>query len=335
MRPTALIGPEMTRPVVAWPGPDGLAPQVVAGSDPPPKDLARPVLMVVAAVAFFAGADVFAKQLSEDFAALQVAWLRYGMLLTVAMFMARRLGLQVLRPSRPGLQLARGATLLGSGLFFILGLGRLGVAEATAVSFVTPAIITGLSIVLLGEAVHLRRWTALLIGLAGVMVVLRPGGNAFQAAALFPLGSAACGAFMVIFTRRIGEDDTTETTLLWSAAVGFLVLSATAVWFEPMEPRDLGRATAMGGLYAAGQYLLVQAYKQGEASMLAPFSYAQVVFAALLGALVFGALPDGVSLAGIGLIMLGGAYTLYREGVLARLRLRARPVRRAPRRVSQ
>ena len=320
----------MARPVVAWPSPDGLAPQVVAGPEaPPPARLGRPILMVVGAVGRFAAADVFAKLLSADFAALQVAWVRYVLLVAVAVLLAQRTGGRVLRPSRPGLQLARGLALLGSGVLFILGLGGLGVAEATAVSFVTPAIVTALSIPLLGEVVHLRRWAALLIGLAGVMVVLRPGGEAFQAAALFPLGSAASGALMVVLTRRIGADDPTETTLLWSAVTGFLALSATAfLWFRPMGPSALGAAAAMGGLYAVGQYLLVRAYQQGEASMLAPFSYAQILFATALGATVFGALPDAVSLAGMGLIVLGGAYTLYREGVLARLRLRASQARR-------
>ncbi|HZW14720.1 MAG TPA: DMT family transporter [Brevundimonas sp.] len=320
----------MTRPVVAWPSPDGLAPQVVAAPEaPPPARLGRPILMVVGAVGLFAAADVFAKQLSADYPALQVAWVRYALLAAVAALLAQRIGSRSLRPSKPRLQLLRGLTLLGSGVLFILGLGGLGVAEATAVSFVTPALVTALSIPLLGEVVHLRRWTALLIGLAGVMVVLRPGGEAFQPAAVFPLGSAACGALMVILTRRIGSDDPTETTLLWSAGIGFLALSTTAVvWFEPMDVRALAIAAAMGGLYAVGQYLLVQAYRQGEASMLAPFSYAQILFATALGVTVFGAVPDAVSLAGMGLIVLGGVYTLYREGVLARLRLRAARARR-------
>lgn len=323
----------MTRPVVAWPSPDGLAPQVVAAPEaPPPARLGRPILMVVGAVGLFAAADVFAKQLSADYPALQVAWVRYTLLMAVAALLAQRIGRRALRASRPGLQLSRGLTLFGSAVLFIFGLGGLGVAEATAVSFVTPAIVTALSIPLLGEVVHLRRWTALLIGLAGVMVVLRPGGEAFQPAALFPLGSAVCGALMVVLTRRIGSDDPTETTLLWSAGVGFLALSATAIaWFEPMDLRALGIAAAMGGLYAVGQYLLVKAYQAGEASMLAPFSYAQILFATGLGVVVFGAVPDAISLAGMGLIVLGGVYTLYREGVLARLRLRAARARRGPR----
>jgi drug/metabolite transporter (DMT)-like permease len=109
--------------------------------------------------------------------------------------------------------------------------------EATAVSFVTPTFATVMAILFLREAVARRRWTALLVGLAGILILLRPGGALFSPAALFPLGSAFFGATAIILTRRIGGEDAPAATLLCSALVGFVLLSATApLWFAPMAP---------------------------------------------------------------------------------------------------
>ena len=323
------------RPVAAWPSPDGQPPAIEVSSAEAGRVSGRAMLMIVGAVGLFACADVFAKLLSQSNSAPQVAWVRYAMLLLVAVLLARRKSATVLRPRRPGLQALRAAALLGSGVLFILGLSRLPVAEATAVSFVTPMLVTILSVLVLNETVRLRRWAALIVGLIGVLVVLRPGGGALQPAVLFPLGSAACGALMVILTRRIGGDDPVETTLLWSAGLGFVALSLSApLWIGPMPMSALGFAAGMGLCYAFGQYLLVKGYASGEASVLAPFSYAQVLFAAALGGWIFGDWPDQGSLIGIGLIVLSGVYLLSREGVLARLRIRGASILRARRRVA-
>ncbi|HEY4585811.1 MAG TPA: DMT family transporter, partial [Brevundimonas sp.] len=201
--------------------------------------------------------------------------------------------------------------------------GHLPLPEATAVSFVTPTFATLMAILFLHEAVARRRWTALLVGLAGILIVLRPGGALFSTAALFPLGSAFFGATAIILTRRIGGEDAPAATLLCSALVGFVLLSATApLWFAPMAPVAIAAAAAMGLCYAVGQLLLIAAYGRGEASLLAPFSYAQVIFAVLLGALVFGWRPDGPAALGMGLVVSSGVYILHREGVLARLRFK-------------
>lgn len=293
----------------------------------PPAEAETPglaILMAVLAVALFSASDVLAKMLSETLGSLQIAWIRYSMFSAVALAMLVRAGRSAIRPRRPLLQSLRAVFLLGSATFFVVGLGHLGVAEATAISFVAPAFITALSIPLLGEVVRLRRWAALIVGLTGVLVVVRPGAGAFQPAAVYPLASALCGAVMVIITRRIGADDRTETTLFWSGAIGLLLLTLSApLWFSSMGGRELGLGALMGLIYVGGQYLLIVAYSRGQASVLAPFSYAQLLIATALGVFIFGATPDALTLGGIGLIILGGGYTLYREGVLSRFRLGA------------
>lgn len=310
------------RPVVAWPGPDGLPPQMEAGVEEAPAS-ARPIIMVLAAVLLFSLSDAFAKRLGAQIPGLQLAWLRYMVFFAFALWLAGRAGFRVPRSSEPRLQGLRALCLLLSSTLFLLGLAQLPVAEATAISFATPAFVTMLSIPLLKEKVKRRRWAAVLLGLAGVLVVVRPGADAFTPGALLPLGSALCGALAVVFTRGIGDRDPLPTTLFWSAGVGVVVLSlGSPAWFVPMTARDLYLAGFMGALYAAAQWLLVAAYRNGDASFLAPFSYAQVLFATVVGLVFFGSWPDAVSLAGILLVTLSGAYTLHREGILGRLRAR-------------
>jgi drug/metabolite transporter (DMT)-like permease len=279
----------------------------------------RAIALVIVAVTLFSLSDVLAKRLSEHASTLQVGWLRYVAFAVVAVAMASRARFAAVRARRPGLQVARGVAVLGSGLLFILGLERLGVAEATAVAFVAPTFITGLSILVLKEVVGLRRWIAVGLGLAGVLLVVRPGGGAFQPAALFPLASAFCGAAGVVITRKMGADDRAETTLLWSALIGAGGLTAMApLWLGPIGLAEFGLGLAMGALYGLGQYLLIRAYSSGEVSVLAPFSYAQLIASTALGYLVFRHAPDGWALAGMGVIMLSGGYTLHREYVRRR-----------------
>ncbi|WP_296600021.1 DMT family transporter [Phenylobacterium sp.] len=275
--------------------------------------------LVLGGVTLFSISDIAAKRLSADLPSLEITWLRYVMLSAVAVAFALRGGWTVFRAHQPRLQLVRGLALLGSASFFLLGLSRLGVAEATAISFVTPALITALSVPLLGETVGVRRWAAVLLGLLGVLVVVRPGGETFHPAAMFSLASAACGALAMVATRRLGPKTRARTTLLWSALTGLALLSLTApAWFEPPTPRQVMLAAAMGVAYALGQLSMILAYRQAEASLLAPLTYAQLVTSTGLSWVVFAAVPDGVTLGGIAIILASSAYTLHREQVRRR-----------------
>ena len=277
------------------------------------------IILLLAGVMLFSVSDVLAKQLSRTLPSPEITWLRYLMLSIVAIVLAAPRGMSLLKPSRPGLQVLRGLASLGSAAFFLLSLGRLGVAEATAISFVAPALITCLSIPLLGERVGWRRWAATLVGLAGVLIVVRPGGGVLGPAALMPLASAICGALAVIVTRKMGTGARARTTLLWSALIGLLLLTLSAgLWFEPPTRRELWLGLAMGSTYAVGQLLMILAYRQGEASLLAPFTYAQILSSGFLGFIVLGAAPGATTLAGMLVILMSGAYTLRRERVVRR-----------------
>lgn len=280
-----------------------------------------PILQAVGAVVLFSVSDAMAKVLRVSLPPVEVAWLRYMTFAAFAAVLAVRNGFPALRSRRPGLQVLRGVTLVGSAALFIAGLGRLPLAEAAAISFISPAFITALSIPFLGEKVGLRRWAAVAAGLLGVLIVIRPGSGALQAAALFPLASAACWAVTIIVTRRMGTQDRSETTLLWSAWTGLLLLTALVpVGFVAPTAGQVALGVGIGLAASTGQYVLILAYRRAAASLLAPFSYVQLLSSTLLGALVFGAIPDGMTLLGSAIIIASGLYTVHRERVRARER---------------
>lgn len=290
-------------------------------------DPIRGILIQLAAVALFSVSDAMAKKLGETLPALEIAWLRYLAFFALTVVpLLRRGGAGLLRSRAPGLQVLRAVGVVGSAVFFILALQRLPLAEATAINFVSPAFITALSILVLGEVVGWRRWSAIAVGLVGVLIVVRPGGEAFQASALLPVLSAAFWATAAVVTRKMAGGDPPATTLVWTAGIGLLLLTlALPFGFVVPTGAQLGLGLLIGLVSSAAQWLVVLAYRAAPASVLAPFSYAQLVSSTLLGLLVFGAVPDGWTFVGAGVIVAAGLYTAHRERVRARERQSSAP----------
>jgi Permeases of the drug/metabolite transporter (DMT) superfamily len=278
-----------------------------------------PILTVVASTAFFAMGDVAAKMLTDTVPAIEVTWLRYvvfcAMVLPTVLLIQ---GPSAMRTGHVRLQIIRGIGMVCSSVLFILGLRHLSVVSASAINFVSPIFITALSIPMLGEKIGIRRWTAAAVGFAGVVIVVRPGGETFSAAALLPMAAAASWAVAAISTRMMSSERP-DTTLAWSALVGLIVLSVF-VPFEWHTPtwREIGLAVLMGGFSTICHWLVVLAYRKAEVSTLAPFSYVQLVFAGILGFAVFGSIPDAWTLVGGAIIAASGLYTAHRERVRAR-----------------
>lgn len=273
-------------------------------------------LMVISTI-FFSMSDVATKVLAGLLPPVEIAWLRYVtfalILIPLALGSSRGAGL---RSKRPGLQVMRGLGMVGSALLFTLGLPYLPIADATAIYFISPIVITALAIPLLGEKVGWRRWTAALIGLLGVLVVIRPGTGAFNVAALLPLLGATSWAGAAIATRMMSGTDRPMTTLAYSAAVGLAVLTVMVpfYWVTPSW-WELALALAMGSLSTAGHGMVVVAYRHATASMVAPFSYVQLIWSGALGFVIFGAMPDGYTITGAIIIAASGLYTAYRERI--------------------
>lgn len=285
--------------------------------------------MILASTVFLACSDTLAKYLSKSLPAIEIAFIRFSVFLLIMIpiaLSASRGSVSVLRSARPGLQVLRGVALVGSSMFFIAGLGYLPIAEASATAFVAPLFVTALSIVLLGEKIGIRRWLATLVGLIGVLIVIRPGTAAFNPAVLLPILSALGWALTLIMTRMISGADRVVTTMAFSAVVGFCVLSALVpfVWVTPSW-RDIGIGVAIGISSTAGQWIVVMAFRYADASVLAPFSYTQLLWVTLFGFFVFGEVPVVWTFVGAAIIVASGIYTAHRE----RLR-RLRPIAAEP-----
>lgn len=300
--------------------PGAIAPVPSATSDRAGQDdPLRGILLILVAMASFSVSDAVAKYLAEALPVIQIAWLRWvGFVLIMLPFLVRSRG-RVLRSRAPWLQVGRTFGLLGSAIFFILSLHYMPLATAAAIAFAAPLMVTALSIPLLGEVVGFRRWAAVVAGLIGVVIVIRPGSGTFGAAALFPLLSAVSWAFGMIITRKTSLLDNAKTTMSYSALVGLAALSL-AVPFEwtPPEPHHLGLALLMAVASTAAQFLVVTAYRHARASVLAPISYSQLIWSVLLGYLVFANIPDAFTLLGAAVIIGSGIYAAHRERVEAR-----------------
>lgn len=283
--------------------------QAPARSDQP----LRGILLLMGSTVFLASSDAMAKYLTRTLPPVEVAWLRFAMfvlIITPAVLMNPR----VLRAARPGLQAMRGLGMLASSLFFITGLHYLPIAEAAATAFIAPVFVTALSVALLSEKVGKRRWAATIVGLCGVLVVMRPGTAAFHPAAILPLLSALAWACTLIATRLISGADRVVTTMAYAALVGFLALSAAVpfywvapTWTEVMIGGAIGVAATMG------HWIVVLAFRYADASVLAPFSYSQLLWVTLLGYAAFGEIPDLFTFVGAGIIIASGFYTAHRE----------------------
>lgn len=296
---------------------DGIAARPTAGGRK--DDPVRGILLVVVAMAFFSCSDATAKYLNLTLPAIQIGWMRYAVFSALMLPLLLREGPAVVRTPRPALQILRGLGMLGSALFFILGMRYLPMAEAAATSYVSPVFVTVLSILFLGEKIGPRRWVAVLVGLAGVLIVMRPGGAAFQPAAIFPILSAMSWACGIIITRKMTGQENPATTLIWSALTGFVVLTGLLPlgMAMPTAP-EIGWGVFIGVMSTIAQWLLVRAYRYGDASVLASFSYIQLIWSASLGYLVFSAIPDRWTFAGSAVIIASGLYTVHRERIRAR-----------------
>ena len=277
----------------------------------------RGIALVIMSTVFLGCSDALSKYLTATLPPAEIAWIRFLVYVLIMLPVAfwRPSG-NVLRTRRPGLQVLRGLGLVASSLFFIWGLAYLPIAGASATAFVAPMFVTGLSVLMLGETVGVRRWIATLVGLAGVLIVVRPGSSAFQLAAFFPIASALGWAFALVLTREIAGIDRPATTMTYSALVGLAVLSAIVpfVWVPPSW-QQVGIASLIGIASTLGHWIVVMAYRHADASVLAPFTYSQLVWVSLLGVVMFGEIPDRWTIAGATVIISSGLYIAHRERV--------------------
>jgi drug/metabolite transporter (DMT)-like permease len=274
------------------------------------------VLLQLVALALFVGMDALLKVLVATYAVPQLMFLRF-VAHTVFVIVAVRVftGAIPWRSRSPVLQTLRSASLAVANAALAVALIHVPLADATAVMFAAPVLTVALAALWLGERVSRRRWIGVVVGLGGVMVALRPPfltGEPLHWAMLLPLITAVANTCYQLLTRKLAAEDDPRTTFVHTALAA-CVLTALAqpfVWVTPATS-DLPWMLALGLLGAAGHCLLVLAFARAPASVLAPMSYSQLLWAGLAGVLVFGDWPDGWTLLGAAVIAAGGVLVAF------------------------
>ncbi|MGY6646378.1 MAG: DMT family transporter [Salinarimonas sp.] len=273
------------------------------------------IALMCVGVAFLTVNDAIAKTLTETYSPLQILFLRNVIALPFALMIALRMGgTSALRSYRPLVHLLRGILWVAGTFLFFTSLRFLQLAEATALIFVAPFFIIALSAAFLGERVGWRRWSAVVAGFIGVLIVVRPGGATFQLASLLPVATAFVYALMMLGSRFVDTRESVWTLLLYLTGTSAL-LSAFLVPFVwiPVQMEHLWLFVAIALCGTAGITMMTQAFRLAPASIVAPLDYTAMLWATLLGWLIWSEMPDGVTFIGAGIIITSGVWVILRE----------------------
>ena len=270
----------------------------------------------------FSAVDTHAKFLTDSFHPVQIAWSRQlGLLVGVLFFLMIR-GRDILKTQHPYLQMGRGALAAGSATLFIVAISFVPLADAVAISFVAPFIVTVMGALILGEAVGIRRWVAVSIGFLGTLVVIRPGMGVIHPAAALVLLAALLFALRQILSRKLSGSDRTITTVAYTAftASALLSLPLFFVWRTPEWGFEIVLLTSMAVLAGIAEVMVIRSLELAQAVVLAPVHYSLLIWGTIYGWMVFDQLPDLWTWIGALIIVATGIYTLHRERLVARRR---------------
>lgn len=270
----------------------------------------RGVLLMLAGTAFLAWNDAVAKHLSETLPVGQIVCLRQiAAVVFVLVIGLATAGPNAFRVVDVPLQTLRGLAFVASTLLIVGSLAALPITVATAIAFASPMGVAALSAPILGERVSLRRWVAIVAGFAGVLVIIRPGGASFELVLLMPAAAAMASALRDTLTRRLARTDSSLSILLWSSLLVIMASALTAfLGWRPVGLVEAAWLTLNGFLNAAAHFLIISAYRHGAAALLAPFRYSGLVWAALLGWILWRHLPDAWTVAGSLIIIASSVY---------------------------
>ena len=266
--------------------------------------------------------DGFAKYLSSDLPVLQITWARYfftvAFTLPIMFFFFRN---NLVWTDKPKLQLIRGLILLTATVCFFYSISIISLAKALTLAFIAPLIVTAFSPIFLGEKVGFRRWSAVIIGFIGSMVVIRPGFVEINLASLAALGTGVMYGFYLIITRKLSSSDNPLLTLLLTGVVGAIIISFVMpfVWIKPTL-NQWSMMAAIGIFACVGHLFIILSLKYADASKLAPFSYFEIVTNIIIGYYFFSDFPDKWTFLGLFIIILSGIYISRRENIVKRLK---------------
>ncbi len=284
------------------------------------NDTDRPalgIILMITGVAAFALMDATIKWLTADYPVTQIvalrSWFGLPLLCLLAYYEG---GFKALKTRRPFVHVGRYCLVLALSFGFFWSLSQMKLVDAIAITFAAPILITALSVLLLKEPVGLHRWLAVCAGFFGVVIMLRPGSGLFQWTALIVLGTVVVYALLMITTRALKSTESTASLMLYPQ----LGLALTGIAFAPpfwVTPSlsDLGLFAIVGMLGSVGVMCLTKAFQLAPAATISPFEYTALVWATLLGYLLWDELPDTYTLVGAGIVIASGLYIIYRETV--------------------
>ena len=275
------------------------------------------ITLMVLTTFVFAVQDGLSRHLASEYNVLMVVMIRYWFFAAFVIAIAKRNagGLRAAaKTSQPVLQAIRGLLLAAEICVMIVAFTILGLVESHAVFTCYPLLVAALSGPVLGESVGWRRWSAIGVGFIGVLIILQPGMNVFDPAAVIPLVAAAMFAVYGLLTRYVGRKDKTATSFFWTGVTGSIAMTAAGIWFwEPMIATDwliMGCLCITG---VTGHWLLIRCYEVAAASAVQPFAYLQLVFASIIGISIFGEDVRANVAIGAALIVAAGLFTFWRE----------------------
>ena len=275
------------------------------------------IALMLTGIAAFAVMDATIKWLTADFPVTQVVALRswFGRL-WLGLLAYFEGGLPALKTRRPLVHVGRYALVLALSFSFFWALSQMKLVDAVAITFTVPIFITALSVPLLKEPVGWHRWLAIGVGFCGVLIMLRPGLGVFQWAALVVLGSAVVYALLMITTRAFKSTESTAALMLYPQLGMSLtgIVIAPLFWVTP-SPVDLGLFALAGLFGSVGVMCLTHAFRLAPVATVSPFEYSALIWATLLGFLLWRELPDTPTLVGAGIVIASGLYIIYRETI--------------------
>ena len=283
---------------------------------------------MLAGVLLFSIMDAMVKWLVADYPVHQIVFFRTVFaLLPCLFFIARAGGLATLRTRRPLVHLVRGLIGLAAMGCYFTAFALMDLADAKAILFSAPLFMTVLAIPLLGEKVGIYRWSAVLVGFLGVLVIVDPGSDMLQVGAIAAIGGAVLYALAVITVRHLSATDSAASITFYftlTGAVAGTAMVAVFGWVTP-PPRDLALLACVGVIGGIGQYCLTQAFRYAETAAIAPLEYLSMAWALLLGYLIWNDVPEFDVFVGIALVVASGLFILYRERRLAAVRVSRLP----------
>jgi drug/metabolite transporter (DMT)-like permease len=275
----------------------------------------RGITLMVVASALITLNDAIAKWLSATYPVGQILCLRGVFFMVPVLFLVwHGGGLKSLRVHSVGGQVVRAGLFVLASAFFVTSVGLMPLSTVIALTFASPLIITALAPSMLGERVGWRRWTAVLVGFSGVLLIVRPFQEGWQWVALLPIAGAAVGSLRDIATRRITAYESSASILFYAALTVIVLSLATSPFgWMPLSAFDLTLLAIQGFAMGVAHYMMVESFRLSEAALVAPFKYSGFLWALIYGATIWGEYPDAMTLAGAGVILTSGLYILHRE----------------------